>query len=179
MSVNDDDKSLFTEEMSNVKRHQHDGIAPYRARPKAVPLKLHQDNEQVLVDMMSDMYQATETETGEELLFKRPGVQDRVFKKLRRGQYSRQAELDLHGYTVAEAKEALIRFFHECRLYNLTCVRIVHGKGKQSPGKEPVLKGKVNHWLRQKDEVLAFCSAQKIDGGTGAIYVLLKRPKSK
>ena len=177
MSTHDDDKSMFIKEMSNVKRHQHDGVPPYRSRPKAIARQLELDNETVLVDMMSDHYFASESETGEELIFKRPGVQDRTFKKLRRGHYSRQAELDLHGFTVIQAKEALLRFLHHCRQHHIVCVRIIHGKGKQSPGREPVLKGKINHWLRQKDEILAFCSAPTQDGGSGAIYVLLKRSK--
>jgi len=114
-------------------------------------------------------------ETGEELLHVRPGLQQTVIRKLRRGQYAIEAELDLHGATVTQAREAVDEFLGAARERGKRCVRIIHGKGHSSVGKMPVLKGKVNSWLRQKDEVLAFCSARPNDGGTGAVYVLLKR----
>ncbi|MEZ5671388.1 MAG: Smr/MutS family protein [Thiotrichaceae bacterium] len=90
------------------------------------------------------------------------------------GQFSISAELDLHGLIVSQAREAVVDFLHYCRDRSLRCVRIVHGKGYGSWQKQPILKGKLNHWLRQRDEVLAFCPARGVDGGTGAVYVLLK-----
>ena len=89
--------------------------------------------------------------------------------------YRVAAELDLHGYTVAKAREALIEFLSSVRRRRHTCVRIVHGKGRGSPGKKPVLKNKVFTWLCQRDEVLAVCPARPFDGGSGAVYVLLKK----
>ena len=95
-------------------------------------------------------------------------------RKLRRGQYAIEAQLDLHGNTVPEARERVSTFLRDMQTQGKRCVRIIHGKGKSSEGKLPVLKGKVNAWLQQWDQVLAFCSARPNDGGTGAIYVLLR-----
>jgi len=118
---------------------------------------------------------AADLETGEELLFSRTGLQNRVLRRLRRGEYAIEAELDLHGLTRLEARQALSEFLHDCRARGCRCVRIIHGKGRGSQGKRPVLKQYVDHWLRQVDAVLAYCSAIPAHGGTGAIYVLLKR----
>ena len=117
----------------------------------------------------------TDVETGEELLFVRAGIQQKLLRKLRRGQFSIGAELDLHGSTVAEAQTLLAEFLAECRLRGVRGVRIIHGKGLRSPGGRPVIKGRLDRWLRHRDEVVAFCSARPVDGGTGALNVLLKR----
>ena len=110
-----------------------------------------------------------------EQLFVRAGLQQKQLRRLRRGQIPVDAEVDLHGMRLREAHALLDRFMADCRSRGRRCVRIIHGKGNRSQKKQPVLKGKVNGWLRQKDEVLAFCSARRADGGTGAAYVLLKR----
>jgi len=96
-------------------------------------------------------------------------------RKLARGKFSLQDEIDLHGMTVPEAKNALHEFMKHCDLRGYTCIRVVHGKGMGSGDRGPILKGKVNKWLRQWDKVLAFVSARQIDGGTGAVYVLLRK----
>jgi len=140
-----------------------------------VPEQTRRDQREVINSLLSDEYDSAEIETGEELLHVRPGLQQTVIRKLRRGQYAIEAELDLHGATVTQAREAVDEFLGAARERGKRCVRIIHGKGHSSVGKMPVLKGKVNSWLRQKDEVLAFCSARPNDGGTGAVYVLLKR----
>jgi DNA-nicking Smr family endonuclease len=114
-------------------------------------------------------------ETGEEIYYCREGLQQTVLRKLKRGQFRVSAFLDLHGMTVTIARQALAHFLQIARRDNITCVRIIHGKGNRSRHKGPILKHKVNHWLRQRDEVLAFCSARPVDGGTGAVYVLLRR----
>ena len=113
-------------------------------------------------------------ETGGELLFQRQGVRHRTMTQLRRGRLSVQAQLDLHGFTVEAAKPELARFLLACRQAGRLCVRIIHGKGLGSPQGRPVLKNKLPGWLRQRDEVLAYCSAPRTDGGSGAVYVLLK-----
>ena len=123
----------------------------------------------------SDPHDYAVIETGEELLFVRPGLRASTVRKLRRGQYATQAELDLHGLRVPDAHTLLKQFLRDCRLQDKRCVRIVHGKGLGSEGKIPVLKGKLNVWLRRHRDVLAFCSARPNDGGTGAVYVLLKK----
>jgi DNA-nicking Smr family endonuclease len=132
----------------------------------------------VLVDMMSDEYDIADVETGEELLFFRPDLPSKTVKKLRRGDFSIQAELDLHGMFREDARKALALFLTSTRQRGLRCVRVIHGKGHGSPDKKPVLKNLVNRWLQQRDEVLAFCSARQVDGGTGAVYVLLRKPAS-
>ena len=115
-----------------------------------------------------------ELETGEQLAFQRPGISRNEMRQLRRGNYSIQAEIDLHGLTVSEAQIELRSFVTECVDRNLRCIRVVHGKGLRSGDNGPVLKANVNYWLPGWDEVLAFCSALPRHGGTGAIYVLLK-----
>jgi DNA-nicking Smr family endonuclease len=96
-------------------------------------------------------------------------------RKLRRGQFSSRAELDLHGLRSEEARRTVAEFLHAARERNLRCVRIIHGKGRGSGARGPVLKQKLGSWLRQRSEVLAFCSARPADGGSGALYVLLGR----
>ncbi len=168
------DATLFRTEVGPVKPLAYDKLPLQKTLPKPRPLQRLRDEQQVLVDMLSDNYDSAELETGEELLFQRPGLQHSVLRKLRRGQFSVGAQLDLHGMTVAVARVALGEFLYDCRRNTVRCVRIIHGKGRGSRNKGPVLKGKVNHWLMQRDEVLAFCSAPRTDGGTGAVYVLLK-----
>ena len=114
-------------------------------------------------------------ESGEELLFARSGLQRSTFRRLRSGDFALEAELDLHGYTSSEAGIHVIAFLNEAQDHGWRCVRIIHGKGLGSGNRGPVLKGKVNKWLRQWNEVLAFVSTRQIDGGTGAVYVLLSK----
>jgi DNA-nicking Smr family endonuclease len=125
--------------------------------------------------LLSHEWEPDEVESGEELLFSRPGIQKSVFKKLRTGKYTVEAELDLHGMFVNEARKLVSAFINDAQARGLRCVRIIHGKGLSSPNKMPVLKNKTNQWLQQMDAVLAFSSALPVDGGTGAVYVLLKR----
>jgi DNA-nicking Smr family endonuclease len=169
-----DDPELFREAVRGARKLRQDRKPPYRPRRKPVPESRERDEREVLASLLSD--EATENiETGEELLFVRPGIQQTVLRKFRRGQYAIEAELDLHGHTVPEARERLAAFLHAARTNGKRCVRIIHGKGLSSAGKLPVLKVKVNGWLRQRDEVLAFASARPFHGGTGAVYVLLKK----
>ena len=177
MSTQDDDnddRNLFRKAADGARPLKQDRRGPFRKRRKPVPQSRRHDDQVVLASLLSDDF-SPDIETGEELLFVRTGIQQRVLRKFRRGQYAIEAELDLHGYTVAEARETVSRFLHHMRAAGKRCVRIVHGKGLSSEGKLPVLKVKVNSWLRQKDDVLAFCSARPQDGGTGAVYVLLKK----
>lgn len=170
-----EDRALFRRAVGPVKPLRCDRIEPIRLHPAPIPRFTEADEQQVLADMMSNYFEPAELDTGEELYYRREGVQQAVLRKLRRGQFQVGAALDLHGMTVAVAKEALAAFLHRARRDSLSCVRIVHGKGNGSRHRGPVLKQKINHWLRQRDEVLAFCSARPVDGGTGAIYVLLRR----
>lgn len=144
-------------------------------KPRPVPTQRFLDEQQVLSDMLSDDYQEHELQPGDLLEYCSPGLQKSVFLKLKRGQISIAKEIDLHGMNAAQAKEMVLNFIHYARRNNHLCVRIIHGKGRRSSNNGPVLKNKVNTWLRQMDDVLAFSSARPNDGGTGAVYVLLRR----
>lgn len=175
-SIEPEDSELFRTSVGPVRPVRHDRHVHPRTPPRPRPLFLEADERAVLIDMMSEAFEPVEYVTGDELIYLREGVQPRVLKRLRRGQIGVGAELDLHGMTVAMAHEAVAAFLHECRRRRIQCVRVIHGKGLGSRHQGPVLKGKVGNWLRQRNEVLAYCSARPYDGGTGAIYVLLKRP---
>lgn len=111
------------------------------------------------------------------LSFMAPGLQHNVLKKLRKGQFGLDAEIDLHGLNSNEAKRQLLHFLHDCVEDGCRCVHIVHGKGYRSADNHPVLKNNLNVWLRQHQDVQAFCSAPPKDGGTGAVFVLLQLSK--
>jgi DNA-nicking Smr family endonuclease len=116
-----------------------------------------------------------EAQPGDELLYRRPGVPEAVFRRLRRGDYRVEAELDLHGLTGSESAVQLAEFLRQARHRGMSCVRIIHGKGLRSGNRGPVLKSTVNTLLRRADPVLAFASAKPAAGGTGATLVLLQR----
>jgi DNA-nicking Smr family endonuclease len=170
-----DDIQLFRNSVGHVRPVHHDRVVPPRHPVSTRPKFRERDEAEVLRDLLSDQFEPPEMETGEELLFIRTGLQQRTLKKLRRGLFVVGAELDLHGMTVPVARQAVGAFLHACKRQRIQCVRIVHGKGRGSRHRAPVLKQKVGRWLQQRDEVLAYCSARDCDGGTGAVYVLLKR----
>lgn len=181
-SLANEEKILFQDAVSGVKPLQQNKILPFRQKPLARLLNLQPAELQDQDDLFSDGAelghidsQNEMNEPHDQLLFYRSGLQRTTLKKLRRGQIRIEAELDLHGYTVAEARIELTEFIHFAMANGLRCVRIIHGKGKGAYTRQPVLKQKVDLWLRQRDEVLAFCSAIGRDGGTGAIYLLLRR----
>ena len=122
---------------------------------------------------MEGELQPEDMETGEELTFRRTFVRPGILRRLRRGHYPCTDELDLHGLTVPEARRALGEFLAEALRGGHRCVRIIHGKGLRSGHRGPVLKSRVGRWLMRRDEVLAYSSARPVDGGTGAVYVLL------
>ncbi|HQS37975.1 MAG: DNA mismatch repair protein MutS [Methylotenera sp. 24-45-7] len=144
-------------------------------KPKPIPKQFILDEQQALADSLSDNYiPAHELETGEELLYLRDGHAPDILSKLRRGHWVIQAAIDLHGLVSDEARLYVATFLSDCKKRGLRCVRIVHGKGLGSRNKEPVLKHKLRNWLVQRDEVIAYAQARKIDGGSGAVIVLLK-----
>jgi len=153
---------------------------PRRVLPPApvvrpLPLQRWADDRAVLADSLSDhVTWEFDNQTGEQLAFKRDGVSPLVFRKLRRGHWILQGEIDLHGMTRDEARPHLAAFLSECVRRGARCIRVIHGKGLRSRNREPVLKAKVAQWLAQRDEVLAFCEAPPHDGGGGAMFVLLK-----
>jgi DNA-nicking Smr family endonuclease len=174
-SISTYDRELFRDAVKDVLPLNQDKILPFQQRLAPIPRQRERDEALVLQDMMSDIFEPAELETGEELLYLRPELQRRLLRHLRQGKFSMGAELDLHGMNVPMARHALTKFLGECERNGIRSVRIIHGKGRGSYRKEPVLKGKVNTWLQQRNDVLAFCSARSADGGTGAVYVLLKR----
>jgi DNA-nicking Smr family endonuclease len=171
----DDDQDLFRRRMSDVARHEVDVVPPHRTRPEPVPRQKHRDERRVLEALANGGEDEIDLETGDELYFYQPGVQRRVVTKLRRGGFAVSAELDLHGCTVPQAHQRLGEFLSGLDRRRQTCVRIIHGKGLRSPGRQPVLRNKVALWLARRRDVLAYCSAPGHDGGLGALYVLLKK----
>jgi DNA-nicking Smr family endonuclease len=149
--------------------------APHPPRP----VSRQRDDEDVLAASVSGAADHESLlDADESLSYCAPGIGPDVLRKLRRGEWSIQAQVDLHGHRVDEARAALVEFLRGSVKRGLRCVRVVHGKGLGSVGKMPVLKGKVRSWLAQRDEVIAFCQARGADGGAGAVMVLL-RPSAK
>jgi DNA-nicking Smr family endonuclease len=148
-------------------------------KPKAVAVQRQRDERQALVQTMSDELDLVSLmDTDANLSFGQPGIGPDVLRKLRKGHWVIQAQLDLHGLRVEEARERIVVFLQNCVKREVRCVRIVHGKGLGSVNKEPVLKGKVQRWLVQREEVLAWVQAGPNDGGSGALVVLLRPPAS-
>jgi DNA-nicking Smr family endonuclease len=139
-----------------------------RARPAPYPRQTRLDERATLQESLGPFSPDEAMETGEELLFVRPGVSRQTLRKMRRGHWIVEANLDLHGLTRSEAAASVTDFLHHCTSQRLRCVRIVHGKGLG------VLKAKLRKWLPMKDEVLAFTQAPRTQGGSGALLVLLK-----
>ena len=174
--VVDDDGDVFEKLFLNVTPLPAHGRVIHATPPrKPIPEQRLRDERAALADSLSDhIAWDIGTETGDQLVYRRNGLSQQTLKKLRRGHWVIQAELDLHGLTTAEARESLVYFLHGCLRRGARCVRVIHGKGLRSKNREPVLKTKVANWLIQRDEVLAFCQARQVDGGGGAVMVLLK-----
>jgi len=180
-TISKEEHHSFLEEMSDVrplvaeKRFEEIKKKP---SPKPIHRHAHDDSESNTdKTLLSDPVDLRDTAVDDVLFFARAGIQQKVQKKLRRGELPIEEELDLHGYTVNEAKIAIQDFLYECKRQHIRYVRIIHGKGYRSEQKIPVLKTHVAYWLPQLTDVLAFSSARTNDGGTGAIYVILKSSK--
>lgn len=142
--------------------------------PAPIPVQHQLDEQRVLHEAMSDEFDVTTLlDADDAMSFRRPGIGTDVTRKLRAGEWSIQREIDLHGMRSDEAREALSQFVRTAHRQGLRCVRVVHGKGLGSPGRQPVLKVKAQRWLIQKIEVLAFVQAKPAEGGAGALLVLL------
>jgi DNA-nicking Smr family endonuclease len=145
------------------------------AQPPPFPRQTQLDEQLALDESLNAPLSPEDAlETGEELVFLREGLSRQVLRKLRRGHWVIQDDLDLHGMNRVEAARYVREFLRRCASRHLRCVRIVHGKGHGSRNREPILKGKLRNWLMQRDDVLAFCQAPAVHGGGGAVLVLLK-----
>jgi DNA-nicking Smr family endonuclease len=151
-----------------------------RPPPAPIPRQRERDEAAVMVEAISDEFDVeTLLDTDDALSFRRDDIGAEVVRKLRRGVWTIQAHLDLHGLRREEARDKLNEFVFQAKRSGMRCVRIVHGKGNGSPGREPVLKNKVKSWLVQKKEVIGFTQARASDGGAGAVLVLLAPSASK
>ena len=145
-----------------------------RPRPAPEPLQRQRDEQLALQEALSDEVDIESLLlTDDGLSFRRPGIGPDVVTKLRRGQGAIQSQIDLHGMRRDEARDALSAHIREAQRRGHRCVRVVHGKGHGSPGRQPVLKAKVQRWLGQSAEVAAFAQASGPQGGAGALIVLL------
>lgn len=169
-SEEDDDTDLFRRAAGRVRPLHSDRVQHQQRRPRPAP----SDRRHAAPSEEDRDPYVTETpsEYGP-LFYASPGVQHRLMRKLKRGQFAIEDELDLHGMRVKEAGQRLEKFLSKCSDRGRRCVRIIHGKGLRTGGS--VLKENVAQWLRIRSDVVAFCSAQPNDGGTGAVYVLLKK----
>lgn len=162
-------KKAGVEPMGGVRRvHHKKPVAPE-------PRQTIADNRAVLQESLSDDFDSIEfLESEDGKSFRRPGVGPDVPRDLRRGRWAVVGHLDLHGMFVEEAREAVVKFLKKAQADERLCVRIVHGKGNGSPDRQSILREKVRRWLKQFDEVVAFCEPREIDGGAGATIVRLK-----
>lgn len=173
----EDEINYFRELMGGVRRIQCDRILPNHPKPSPHPIQPHKGQAPVMKTLSYSPDDPDDIQAGDTISYYRPGVKKTILRKLGRGQYSVGAKIDLHGMTAAKAIETLTQFLKQAQHCPTHCVRIIHGKGHRSSDQGPVLKPLVNHWLRKHDDVLAFCSARPADGGTGAVYALLRAYK--
>jgi DNA-nicking Smr family endonuclease len=166
---------LFARAVGPVHPLRHHGRAELDLpRPTPHPRMREADEAAALAESLSDEVNLESLLlTDDGLSFRRPGIGPDVVTRLRRGHWALQGQIDLHGCTRDEARTALADYIHECHRRGMRCLRVVHGKGLGSPGRQPVLKAKVQRWLAQRAEVIAFAQASGPQGGAGALVVLL------
>ena len=167
---------VFRDAFGDVKPIKATGRVQHAPDPPAPhPIQRERDEREALQASLSDEIDIERLlDVDESLSYRREGVGSDVLTRLRRGHWVVQAQLDLHGLRVDEARDALVAFIAQALKRGQRCLRVIHGKGLGSIGKEPVLKGKVLKWLVQRDEVIAFCQARPTDGGAGVLIVLLR-----
>ena len=177
MGSDDEDNDLFRRAMDDVRPLRKDRADTQRPRRPPRAAFRRADERQVLADSLEGEIEPDELESGEELVYRSESVKLADFRRLRRGQIRVGEEVDLHGLSAADARAALHAFLDEARDRRERCVRVIHGKGLRSGHQGPVIKRRIGRWLRRRDDVLAYCSARPVDGGTGALYVLLRRAR--
>lgn len=176
--ISDEERDLFQAEMDkhsvvplkSATRYPQSREKPKPIAPPTVPQTIRPSPPPTTIFL-------TAVHSEEVLQFRRPGLQTRVMQRLHRGDYPIDAVLDLHGYTVHQAFEAFEQFLLQAQSRHWRCVLIIHGKTARGDSEVPILKNRVNQWLREEPQVLAFCSAKQNQGGVGAVYVLLKLPR--
>lgn len=169
------DRELFRDAVGPVRLiNAHVEPPPPGKRPHPRARQFELDEAAVRDELLSHAFDPGSIELGDEILYLKPGQPDRLLKQLRRGHISVRAEIDLHQMTVAVAREAIKDFLAEAKAHDELCVRIVHGKGLRSDARGPVVKRMTEQLLRRRDDVLAFASALPVQGGTGAVLVLLR-----
>ncbi|CDF83229.1 hypothetical protein PKB_1879 [Pseudomonas knackmussii B13] len=177
--MQDDDFSLFTQEMRGVKRISVDQADTGKPKADRQQMNLRRQNasvkvESIRVDGLSDQF-VIDVGAEDELSWARDGVQEGQLRKLKAGQISFEGSLDLHGMNIEKARELLWDFLAEATRLEVRCVRVTHGKAARTDGRKPLLKSHVNTWLRQHPQVLGFTSCLPRHGGTGSLYVMLRR----
>lgn len=170
--ISDEDRALFRGAVGGVKEVKSNLVPEEKSQKKPLLYQQQRDQQQVMLDAVGE--QDPDIESGEELSYHTHGISKAILRKLKRGQFRVELELDLHGLTQREAQQSLKSFYQEAVNDDCRVVRIIHGKGYSSEGR-PVLKSLVANWLPLHSRVLAFCSAPPKQGGTGAVLVLLKR----
>ena len=171
----DHERQLFSRSVGTVQPLRRQPTPPLPREPaQPIPRQRERDEAAVLHEAISDEFDVeTLLDTDDTLSYRRADIGVAVLRKLRRGVWAIQAELDLHGLRRDQARDALSAFMRRAVQMRLRCVRVVHGKGNGSPGREPVLKAKVKSWLVQRIDVIAFVQARPTEGGHGALVVLL------
>ncbi|MBJ7556380.1 DNA endonuclease SmrA [Marinomonas spartinae] len=175
----EDDPSLFAQEVAGIKPLEKGEVylgkkgpaVDFQARKRAAVIAQEADSNHLSHDYVQKV------SPNDMLEYKRPGVQDGVFKRLRQGKYAIESRLDLHRRTVAQARELVYQFAEDCLRNDIRVAVIVHGKGDRTPDpdNQATIKSYINKWLRDLDMVMAFHSAQRHHGGLGAVYVLFKK----
>lgn len=172
--ISDDDTRLFREAIGEVRRLDPVEPPPATPKPEPHPHMLEADEAAVPGELLDTAFDPGVLEVGEELSYLSDGYPPKLLKQLKRGQFSVQDDIDLHQMNAAAAQATIADFLAEARRNGLRCVRIVHGKGLRSKASGPVLKVLTDRLLRRRDDVIAFASARPMQGGTGAVVVLLK-----
>lgn len=172
-----DDVALFKDAVGEVRRIRHDRVALRSPAPPPLPTQTRRDAEQVRRELLLPLPESLDPDAAEPLRYLRDGLNPRLLQQIGRGQFSVQDQIDLHQMTVAVAREVIKQFLDQAIDRGCLCVKIVHGKGRHSSPQGPVLKSLTDRLLRQRRDVLAFRSARVGDGGSGAVIVLLTRPR--
>jgi DNA-nicking Smr family endonuclease len=171
----DDDAALFRDAVGPVKPLPESALPPRKPRPRPAARMAERDEIEARSEFQRGLDDLSALAAGDTLSYRRDTLPAPVFQRLKRGRFSAEDELDLHGATLAQAGSMLRTFIADAHAHEFGCVRIIHGKGRRDDGGMPVLKNLVDRVLRQRADILAFHSAPAAQGGTGAVLVLLAR----